>query len=307
MAGFRPAQVVIGIAGELVKGFTTVHDQQRVRADVPITEAELGKLIEGVQREAMREAERSVTWETGLQSVDVRLVHAAIVGAWIDGYAVTNPIGFQGRNVKIAIFNAFAPLVHLGALQTVAAQLAAGAHRGGRRAVRGRAGARQRAGPPGRGAVHRRRRRHDRRRARPPGRDRGDPDVRARRARVHEVDRRPAGAAVPARRGAEGRLRARHRRRPRGRRPRDRRRRRRGLGSRGRAGDGGAGGRRPAAGPDLPVRWRLAPARDPRGARRRGVLRSSCPSRGRPKCDSVAGPDRDDPRRDAACSWTSRT
>jgi len=123
MAGFRPSQVVIGIAGELVKGFTTVHDQQRSRADTPITEAELGHLIEGVQEQAMREAERSVTWETGLPSVDVRLVHAAIVGAWIDGYAVTNPVGFQGRNVRIAIFDAFAPLVHLGALQTVAAKL----------------------------------------------------------------------------------------------------------------------------------------------------------------------------------------
>jgi len=123
MAGFRPEQVVIGIAGELVKGFTTVVDQQRLKADLPITQAELGKLIEGVQRQAMREAERSVTWETGLQSVDVRLVHAAVVGAWIDGYAVTNPIGFQGRNVRIAIFDAFAPLVHLGALQTVAAKL----------------------------------------------------------------------------------------------------------------------------------------------------------------------------------------
>ena len=36
---------------------------------------------------------------------------------------MTNPVGFQGRNVQIAIFNAFAPLVHLGALQTVASQL----------------------------------------------------------------------------------------------------------------------------------------------------------------------------------------
>ncbi len=123
MAGFRPSQVVIGIAGELVKGFTTVHDQQRARSDTPISEAELGKLIEVVQRQAIREAERSVTWETGLPSVDVRLVHAAVVGAWIDGYAVTNPVGFQGRNVRIAIFDAFAPLVHLGALQTVAAKL----------------------------------------------------------------------------------------------------------------------------------------------------------------------------------------
>ena len=123
MAGFRPEQVVIGIAGELVKGFTTFHDQQRPKPDLQITRPELGKLIENVQRQAMREAERSVTWETGLQSVDVRLVHAAIVGAWIDGYAVTNPIGFQGRNVRIAIFDAFAPLVHLGALQSVASRL----------------------------------------------------------------------------------------------------------------------------------------------------------------------------------------
>src|SRR4029079_10864382 len=32
-------------------------------------------------------------------------------------------VGFQGRHVKIGIFNAFAPLVHLGALQSVASQL----------------------------------------------------------------------------------------------------------------------------------------------------------------------------------------
>ena len=123
MAGFRPEQVIIGIAGELVKGFTTTHSHERKRPDQPISESELQKLIDTVQREALREAERSITWETGLPNVDVRLVHAAIVGASIDGYALTNPVGFQGRHVKIGIFNAFAPLVHLGALQSVASQL----------------------------------------------------------------------------------------------------------------------------------------------------------------------------------------
>ena len=123
MAGFRPTQVVIGIAGELVKGFTTTHSQERKKPDQPITEAELQKLIDAVQREALHEAERAITWETGLPHVDVRLVHAAVTGASIDGYALTNPVGFQGRHVKIGIFNAFAPLVHLGALQSVASQL----------------------------------------------------------------------------------------------------------------------------------------------------------------------------------------
>ena len=212
MAGFRPTQVVIGIAGELVKGFTTTHSQERKRPDQPITEQELQKLIDNVQREALREAERAITWETGLPHVDVRLVHAAVTGASIDGYALTNPVGFQGRHVKIGIFNAFAPLVHLGALQSVASQLdlelleiVAEPYAVAR--VLG-----TRPGPPGRRAVRRRRRRDDGRRARPPGRHRGHADVRARWPGVHEVARRPARPAVPARRGAQGRLRPRHRR-----------------------------------------------------------------------------------------------
>ena len=123
MAGFRPTQVVVGIAGELVKGFTTTLTQERKKPAIPIHDAELVKLIDSVQKEALREAERAITWETGLPHVDVRLVHSAIVGASIDGYALSNPVGFQGRHVKIGIFNAFAPLVHLGALQSVASQL----------------------------------------------------------------------------------------------------------------------------------------------------------------------------------------
>ena len=123
MAGFRSSQVIVGIAGELVKGFTTSHAQERKRPDQPISGQELQRLIDGVQREALREAERTITWETGLPNVDIRLVHAAVTAAAIDGYAVTNPVGFKGRHVRISIFNAFAPLIHLGALQSVAGQL----------------------------------------------------------------------------------------------------------------------------------------------------------------------------------------
>jgi cell division protein FtsA len=99
MAGFRPTQVVIGIAGELVKGFTTTHSQERKKPNQPISESELQKLIDIVQHEALQEAERAITWETGLPHVDVRLVHAAVTGASIDGYALTNPVGFRGRHV----------------------------------------------------------------------------------------------------------------------------------------------------------------------------------------------------------------
>jgi cell division protein FtsA len=123
MAGFRPSAVVIGIAGELVKGFTTSRVEERKKPDQPIGEGELQRLIESLQRDALRTAERTITWETGLPQVDVRLVHAAVTGATIDGYPVTNPIGFKGRHLQLGVFSAFAPLVHIGALESVAAQL----------------------------------------------------------------------------------------------------------------------------------------------------------------------------------------
>lgn len=123
MAGFRPSQVVLGIAGELVKGFTTTHSLERRRPEEPVTDAELRAAIDGIQREALREAARSIEWETGIPDVEVRLVHAAVTGATLDGHPVTNPVGFRGGRLTIGVFDAFAPLVHLGALESVAAGL----------------------------------------------------------------------------------------------------------------------------------------------------------------------------------------
>ena len=124
MAGFRPDP---GRHRDRRRARQGLHDDDDAGAQAAggsrSTTPSSVKLIDSVQREALHEAERSITWETGLPHVDVRLVHSAIVGASIDGYALTNPVGFQGRHVKIGIFNAFAPLVHLGALQSVASQL----------------------------------------------------------------------------------------------------------------------------------------------------------------------------------------
>jgi cell division protein FtsA len=41
----------------------------------------------------------------------------------IDGYVVTNPVGFQGKEVVVQLYTAFAPLIHIGALEQVARQL----------------------------------------------------------------------------------------------------------------------------------------------------------------------------------------
>jgi cell division protein FtsA len=123
MSGRQAEKVVIGIAGELVKGFTTTRTIERRRPSSSVTHSELEHLLEGIEADAAAEAQRTITWETGLSHVDVRLVHAGVAGAAIDGYAVSNPVGFQGRHLRISVFNAYAPLVHLGALESVVEQM----------------------------------------------------------------------------------------------------------------------------------------------------------------------------------------
>jgi len=123
MAGFRPDQVILGIAGELVKGTTTTVHYERMRPQSKIDLPELKNIVHKIQWRAFDQARKQLAWESGYSEIDVKLVNAAIVDVRIDGYKVSNPLGFQGKDVSIGGLNAFAPLVHLAALQTLAAEL----------------------------------------------------------------------------------------------------------------------------------------------------------------------------------------
>ncbi len=123
MAGVMPEQVVMGIAGELVKGATTTVHYERAKPESKIDLTELKNIVHKVQWKAFDQVRQQLAWETGHSEIDVKLVNAAIVDVRIDGYHVTNPVGFQGKDVTIGIFNAFAPLVHLTALQAIPDEL----------------------------------------------------------------------------------------------------------------------------------------------------------------------------------------
>lgn len=123
MAKVMSNQVILGIAGELVKGKTTTVHYERSKPKSKIDFPELKNIIHKVQWKAFDKVRRELSWETGFSELDVKLINAAIVDVRIDGYRVTNPLGFQGKDVSISIFNAYAPLIHLGALQSIAIEL----------------------------------------------------------------------------------------------------------------------------------------------------------------------------------------
>ena len=111
---------VIGIAGELVKGSSTMVSKQRPHPANPITPDELEGLITKAQNTLLKNARDRIAAETGYQNIEVRLTNAAVISVRIDGQSVANPIGFRGRNFTLTLFSAFAPLMQLGALETVA-------------------------------------------------------------------------------------------------------------------------------------------------------------------------------------------
>lgn len=122
-SGISVRTAIIGIAGELVKGTTTTIRVARKVSTKPLDIAEMEKIINLVQKRAEEKAKQQLAWELGGKEVEVRLVNSALVSIEIDGYPVTNPIGFQGKDVVVQLYTAFAPLIHIGALEKTAQEL----------------------------------------------------------------------------------------------------------------------------------------------------------------------------------------
>jgi len=122
-AGISARAVVVGIAGELVKGTTISVRVSRKDAKKPLEVDEVEKIISLVQKRAFEKARTQIAAELGGKEVDVQLVNSALVRMEIDGYVVTNPVGFQGKEVTVQLYTAFAPLIHIGALEQVTNQL----------------------------------------------------------------------------------------------------------------------------------------------------------------------------------------
>ncbi len=118
-----PKKTIIGVGGEFVKGKTTTVTYERAKPKLKISSAELKNIIHKVQWKAFDIIKRKLSRETGRGANEIKLINAIITGIRIDGYQVSNPLGFQGRNISISVFNSYTSLIHLGVLQNIADEL----------------------------------------------------------------------------------------------------------------------------------------------------------------------------------------
>lgn len=122
-AGFSGRSAAIGIAGELVKGITTTVRFIRKDPNKEIDIDEIDKIFGLVQERALKQAKKQLAIENGGKEIDLKLVNSALINIEIDSYAVTNPVGFKGKDIRIQLYTAFSPLIYIGAIERVAEQL----------------------------------------------------------------------------------------------------------------------------------------------------------------------------------------
>lgn len=123
IAGVKAKDAVVGIAGQFVHGVSRTVERQRSRAEKPLSISELRSHFQDAQKEALGSVTRQMKERLGYQRLEVELVNASLVSMTIDGHPVNNPLDFPGRNLEFSIFMTFAPLVHAGAMRTIAQRL----------------------------------------------------------------------------------------------------------------------------------------------------------------------------------------
>ncbi len=123
MARVSPKSLIVSLPGDLVKSLVTTVHYHRSHPESHLDASELKNIIYKVQWKAYEQMRSLISKQQEDSNLDVKLINTSVIDVRIDGYKIDNPLGFQGGKVTLSIFNAFAPLVHLGALQAVADEL----------------------------------------------------------------------------------------------------------------------------------------------------------------------------------------
>ena len=111
---------IFGVSGEMCIGFSTTVRVTRKNASDDIKEKEILEIKRKIEEVALVQAQREYSRLKGFNEIDLELINSDITIFKVDGFFVSEPIGFKGRVIETTLFTAFAPLNHLKLLQQLA-------------------------------------------------------------------------------------------------------------------------------------------------------------------------------------------
>jgi cell division protein FtsA len=118
-----PDWAVLGLPNYLTMGeaFTVTH--HRPNSGRRISDRELRKVVERAERLALRQLGRKAESLQSSPGLKIELLEATVTDIRVDGHSVTNPLGFRGQNLTVAVFNVVASSSHLRAVEALAKDL----------------------------------------------------------------------------------------------------------------------------------------------------------------------------------------
>lgn len=118
-----PRKVIMGIAGELVRGVTIMADYEREDPKSKIDEKELAEVIVHIKEQAFDDAVIDIAEEIGVNAKSLLEINTKINATYIDGVKVDDPKDFTGKNITYRVYATFAPALHINSLKEVARNL----------------------------------------------------------------------------------------------------------------------------------------------------------------------------------------
>lgn len=101
--------IVLFNSQDLVYDFTSVNYVKKA-SNKPITMKEIDEMIEDTELRSLNKIKAKSETRLGLTETEMKLITTSLVGVYIDGKRVSNPIWFTGKNIKFNIINVFCPV-----------------------------------------------------------------------------------------------------------------------------------------------------------------------------------------------------
>ena len=119
----RAKNLIIGLASEMVYGHSFSYIHKRENAGVKIDLRELKNAIHNAELKAYEDIRKRFVTDSGYSETDVALINSYIQEMRVDGYRVANPLGFEGGELFISVFNAYLPAFYKKLFEDVAINL----------------------------------------------------------------------------------------------------------------------------------------------------------------------------------------
>jgi len=116
-------RTIIGVSGAALRGEVTkmsfVREDQRTKIDL----LEIKNVLQKIQWRAYEKIKRKLSLEAGYPESEIRLIGAWAERVGIDGYPVSEPLGMQGKEITLSIFNTYISQGNLDVIEKIGREL----------------------------------------------------------------------------------------------------------------------------------------------------------------------------------------